>query len=231
MKLGLVGCVLLLAACPADETPEAEGSGSGSGSGSASASGPNTGDPPDTPDPPEACEDLEAPATTDVELRVTNQRADPIFVDAGCGATLLLSQVGGTASFAADTCDAPTCESSLEGDCSMACAACIPGVLRIEPGASYTQTWAGSIFNRVDIAGFCELCSDECWQEHTAPDGDYQLRANVFLECPETLDDCECPAGEEPPCFIEAYDGAVNAEERTVDFAMPNDGPIELLID
>lgn len=184
-------------------------------------------------DEEEACNSLDAPASPgSLELRLTNQRAEPIFIGGGCGPALNLERVGVPTLFNADTCDAPTCVSVLEGDCSQACAACAPGVLRIEPGGSYTQQWALTVFGRVDVSATCsEGCTEQCWQETVAPDGDYRLNASVFLECPETVDDCSCPDGMSPPCFIEAYDGTVNAEARSVDFALPSAGPVEIVVD
>lgn len=181
----------------------------------------------------EACKSLEPPAAEQMtELRLTNRRAEPIFIGGGCGPALLLEQVGAMTAFAADTCDAPTCASVLKGDCSQACAACAPGVLRIEPGESYTQQWVGTVFAQTDVSATCSAgCTDACWQETQAPDGDYRLNVSVFLECPETVDDCTCPEGASPPCFIEAYDGTVNAESRSADFAMPNPGPVEIFVD
>lgn len=88
------------------------------------------------------------------------------------------------------------------------------------------------MFARTDISATCSGgCTESCWQEQVAEDGDYIMRASVFLECPATLDDCTCPAGSTPPCFIEAYDGTVNAESRETEFALPNAGPVELFVD
>ncbi len=181
----------------------------------------------------EVCNSLDAPAApASIELRLTNERADPIFIGGGCGPALNLERVGAQAAFNADTCTAPTCASALDGDCSQACAACQPGVLRIEPGSSYTQEWSMTVFAQTDLPATCsENCTDTCWQETVAPDGDYRLNASVFLECPETVDDCSCRDGASPPCFIEAYDGVVNAEARSVGFALPNAGPVEIVVD
>lgn len=248
MRLGLIvfGIAgLMLAGCPSDsdETGSGDGSGSGEGSDSADGSGSASDSASDSQtsegsDSAEGsgsggdCQSLEPAQPQALELTLTNRRADPIFIGGGCGPALSLEQVGSSTLFAANTCDAPTCGAVLDGDCSTACAACLPGVLRIEPGASYTQEWAGTVFSRSEISAECSGgCVDSCWEEELAADGDYRLRSDVFVDCPETIEDCSCPEGTTPPCFIEAYDGTVNAEVREVDFALPNAGPVELFID
>ncbi len=179
-----------------------------------------------------SCEDLEPSPPQTVELRLTNARPDPIFVAGGCGSLLRLERIGHQHRFAADTCDLPTCASALEGDCSMACAACIPGVIRIEPGMSYDSSWSGTLFEAEDIAQTCSgLCTSECWREVAAPEGNYRMLAAVFTECPESIDDCSCPPGSSEPCFIEAYNGAVNAQEFAVDFGWPLDGAVEIRVE
>ena len=99
----------------------------------------------------------------------------------------------------------------------------------------YQPGWTmvgGGIFEAQDTAMACsELCTDQCWREFSAPDGDYRLLADVFVECPETIDDCSCPPGSSEPCFIEAYDGTVNAERFSLDFAWPTEGTVELRIE
>lgn len=180
----------------------------------------------------EPCEDLAAPEPQPVELKLTNRRTEPIFVGGGCGTALLLERVGTQTLFSADTCEAPTCESMLDGDCSRACAACVLGVYRVEPGESYTRRWDGTVFSRTDVSSECgQGCTDSCWQETTAAQGEYRLTSTVFFECPETVDDCSCPPGSTDPCFIEAYDGVVNGQRREVDFSMPAGGVVELFID
>lgn len=179
-----------------------------------------------------SCEDLKPSPPQTVDLRLINNRPDPIFVGGGCGSALRLERVGQQSRFAADTCDMPTCDNALDGDCAMACAACVPGVLRIEPGMSYDASWSGTLFEAADISQTCSgQCTTNCWQELAAPEGDYRMLADVFVECPESLDDCSCPPGASEPCFIEAYDGAVNAEPFAVDFGWPTNGPIELRVE
>ncbi|MCH9688765.1 MAG: hypothetical protein K0V04_45455 [Deltaproteobacteria bacterium] len=212
--IGTVGAAMLVACGPATSIDDSGDLGT-SGDATDDSGGESTADASTAADSTgnavcEALFDEEVGAASTVILR--NDTTTPLFVgvETPCQATPfhILGPDDGPLQWMRGDC-AISCRSVLADEC-FDCGPCDgPKIIRIEPGATYEQTWLGNFFADQSIPSECDgsPCQPQCEQRTLAPDGDYMLRAEVRSDCLAiSPKQCECPEGESS-CVVTSNQG------------------------
>jgi hypothetical protein len=157
------------------------------------------------------CEQIAAPPEkvgSPVELRFINDGAEAVFVREvyGCSEQWFeLSQGDQLLDEGPGSCD--TCEQVIDGTACGGCSvvACTGlSFVRIEPGATFTLTWPGVLYEKIAWPAECahdpKQCGEapplECTAPTDAPDGQYSVRVvQAFAPSMCFGDTCECPDG------------------------------------
>ncbi len=206
------------------ETDAGSSSGDGSGSSASSSAGSDSGSDSDRTTGEAACEGLEPESSGTVTLIVRNEGFDALYIDQfSCNPAIGVGRADGSPLlWQPSGCDAPTCEALLDGDCSVACGACVGSVLRLDPGEVVEQAWVGTVFESAQVDAACqpEGCNTGCEQEFAAEANTYVAQTSFVRECPYTdAALCECPEGQRV-CSITSLDEVpeVTSIPRSVEF-------------
>ena len=220
-----------------DEATDGSGDGDGDGDGDDDDDDDPTGDDDDDDDddddsdPPMECTEYigDAPGDT-VDLTIVNTSAETIYLDWYFGLPpLALAAPGvdwGWVGFGT------SCTNIVSPGADSFCGEGIPipQVLRIDPGAEYTYTWSGQLFEYQPIPLDCVhpddasewpcVYQEQCPIPHTPPAGSYTATLTAFpsfvAESPDEFTDCPGTA-----CVIDyAWPDGDTFEAETV-FDMP----------
>ena len=184
----------------------------------------------------EACTGFDdAPSTTPVTLRITNQTPVDIYLDAICGLLnygveplsgpdgLYYGDVGGAC--------LQSCE-ELQSESQIACAACAPSSLLLPAGQSLDVVWAGLALQPAEMPAECyfDQVGGEpmCNQIVQAANGDYSLKVAGYDGCDTGVNGlCECDAAGVCSGGI----SGLEAVAKPVEFALPAAGPVEYVFE
>ncbi len=199
---------------------------------------------PITPDDP-ICDEFDNDTSTPaaVTVRIRNDGSAPIYLGSASGGCtpyidLLLSRGGDNVPFHTDASCTGTCELLQQGElaCTDECA--VPPLIYIEPGGSYEETWAGTVFqHRDDMPEGCyfdaSYASGGCQQIVVAPDGDYVFTVNAWDDMGDCAgpESCECTPDVDGSCAMYNFiPPAGTPRQASASFRYPDDTTVEISV-
>jgi len=171
--------------------------------------------------------DAESPAAPTL-VEVTNARESAIFVgfESSCIAEVFsLTQLADEQSLPwhGQPCT-PSCEEVFAGEC-FDCGACPPvTLLRIEPGATHTVEWSGSVFDNRDFPTTCldAPCSPTCDQRLDPAVGEFRFDVVAASTCDGDGMGCDCHDGS-TSCEVYPFSYWPTDLSASVEVTLPTD--------
>jgi hypothetical protein len=177
-----------------------------------------------------------------ITIRVTNMTQQPVFFDAvnPCDPPPgLRIEAGGSFRWFARACEL-ACADASAGECGTSCPAECEAttVLRLDPGGTYEQLWAGGEYVDYVIGDdsadcFGEECPESCVAPVPLPEGIFELISSVRTGCSAGASGgCECEPNAEGYCFGKDDDlGQGDELVHSVEFTFPSTENVELILD